>query len=646
MVTKFIGSVEQLVNCPSIALIGAEPETVLSFDKLQFFTKSYFGAENWKYCERLPRVNSLGKTIRDYDFSYVFNKKEQDSFLLNYIIMYNEYNRPIGYTYLQHDIKLKKYGIEEVRVSFEFRHGDTDLFQELVIDVYYGKHIDLTNKHLAHQNLKETYRNTYRALTSDELKLLKATNRGYSKNIIDAANRNSLIYRYSGKLSKEVYSLGSNHFKISKPILDKASYYDIMDVEGNDYFLIYTDTDNSLRIYNLDNPNIVNDLYEPNVIRNIVIARPYHLNIGSNFIVGSNQCFYLMRELVDPSISEATYPYSHSEDVFKLLWGINKRNLTDESLRVAKSPDGVYYCKDPIDKSLIPYTIKGKTLQTLDVELNEIIWEFTKANNKNATNLVLESNDLYSTTELTHQLIYAHKGLLLTAVVDNNVLVYPNLFNYDIPSEPTPGILRSSKIPIDLNEEDGTGFYYHHYHPEYDETGTAIPRDQIFLNTFNVITPSLFLLGIYNEEGKDKRDRITWEHLTYSDFDPSLEWPLYEKHDINERNYYPPNNTGEEDPIEALDPYMYYSPVDNYLATLCKFYLLETHAEYNSRELSYSPKLYPLIGSSGLKNFDKIVKYHDSSLINNFIPINVVNKGNIYGKVQSEDKQFYYIRHL
>lgn len=555
MITKYIGSVDSFLKCQSVAFVEVSDRLTL----VESGIPDYLPTSNIFSRLKLVSKNAKGQ------FTVHFTEEERDGFILNYIIMYNQFGDPIGFTNLTQNIDLYKYGIETITLSFDYVIVNKQAY--LNIDTDYVSHIIETNEKKAHLNLFDSSLGGYEAVNKSDLMGLKSKRQGFTKNLLDSLRNDKLIYRYSGNLSRGLTYFTNGYWMIYKDDFDQSLFIDIFKIEGIEYLVTYDGA--KLKFHR------GSEVHEYNVY----IESPLHL--GSNMILSKYG-------------ADGYHIYSTKE----LASGVRKEILTSSMTNPSRSGGelvsepllvtGYKVCKDPIDKSIMLYKMGLNGITTNCVRLNEILKDFG--------NPKLESQSL----------VYASKGLMFTANTDDTGLITEaSLFTFNL-----PGKIRNSRLQSWYDSSDLDGKSHDLISKQFDNKviGTHI-NDIVF------ITTNLIYVNKSQYTYKDFRDqsKCTWNRT-----------------DINAR--YPEDTT---------DPYMYYLDYVKYNQQrgLQKF-LIEVNGEFNYDpsiyETTYKLKIYDLIGRTGLRNMEKLIKTYSVDS-RDYTVMNLTLDGNIYGYIETEN---------
>lgn len=372
MITKYIGSVNEFINCESVALVNVIDSVTLVESEIPNYSPTNI------YFNRIKLVN------RSSDGSFVarFTRDEQIGFVVNYVIMYNAIGSPIGFTNLTQDINLYKYNIESITVSFDFVVVNEK--SNISVNINYVAHEVMTSKRAAHLNLFEGHSG---AVSKSDIDI--EPKEGFTNNYIHAFRNKTLIYRYSGKLSVGDCFLDHDCWVIKKDIIDKSRFIDIMD-NGSERFLAIV-YDSGMRILS------------PTRDSNFDITVESYNDFGSNLVVGrkygGDKKIYSMNDLII-GVDNPLKTVHHVEP-----------GVVDESDIVSSH----FTIKDPIDKSIIFYRKVDSNIVTDDKYLNGILYDF--------------NNPKF----LSGDIVYSSKGMMFVSDHKDDVINSVGYYTFSLP---------------------------------------------------------------------------------------------------------------------------------------------------------------------------------------------------------------------
>lgn len=358
MITKYIGSADEFLDCESVAFVNVLDNYVLvESDISQYYT-----------------TNSLFSKVklvsRDENgiFTAVFSESERVNFVVNYLIMYNSLGDPIGFCNLTQNIDLIKYDIETITLSFDYTVVNKTIY--INVKISYQSHLIRTRQKLAHSELFNNPQGK-KAVNKSSIVSTLSTTKLFTNNLLEVCRDPNLIYRYSGNISKSFDRFLTNYIELNLSDFSKSKYIEIILKNNIEYILSY------------DGTNLT--ITAPNYHKSYEMAIDSSLHIGSNFILansGDGYKLYPTDDLLNGNftpIKTNTMEYNDSEV------SLNKEDLILTDIRVVKNP---------ITKNLMLYKLTEEGLETNDKELQNIL-------------------DFFGIVRITDQFpIYAADGLL------------------------------------------------------------------------------------------------------------------------------------------------------------------------------------------------------------------------------------------
>ena len=379
MITKYIGSVREFIDCESIALVNVVNGITLVESEIPKYSPAniYFG--------RVKIVN------RDSNGEFIahFTREDQVGFVVNYVIMYNSMGNPIGFTNLTQDINLYKYNIESITVSFDFTI--INKISNISVDINYTAHEVLTSHRAAHTNLFDGKKG---AVTKSDISIKERE--GFSNNYLHVFRDKSIVYRYSGKLSKGNSFFDHENLILRKDILDNSKFVEIVNTsKGKAIIFVYD-----------DKIKIISD----NVNSNYFVTVPSRLDVGSNVIIPKYSGGERKILLVEDLINMTEHPLQTS-------------NYTESGVLEPKDMDisGMFTAKNPVDKSISIYRLEDSMVISGDKDLNSTLRMF--------------GIPKFYSEKLIY---YSPKGMMFTAKLDSdNKILTVSYFTISLPWKST-----------------------------------------------------------------------------------------------------------------------------------------------------------------------------------------------------------------
>lgn len=433
MIAKYIGSASEFSRA-KYAMIVYSSTSSLNRRNLSTYTSSnkYFLAtatvqtdieynadSNKNY--RIAKFTKLdiSKFIEDY------NRAKKDSndpinASVNFIILLDMYSDPVGYVDLTQTIDLIKYGIQTIKLIFNFKiivNGNG--YIELNLDTIYTKHISDSSSHKAH-NSQFNRKDEFKVLSRDEiLDFSKSNFQSAPEFIHDVDQVEQLpksIYHYSGKLNKGLDSYGIFRFKIRYQDFNNTAFFDIIKY-NNCYFIILCNSYQTT-VYAFDSEG---ELLRRVVINSMIIKSSN--NIGSNLFIIPTQIeethVYSTKELFDVILDN---DLNDKVDLGSLVLPLHIQHLHYKGKDDAVSSIGFKYCKNPFTKELYPYYFTSDKVYKGCNELYNILSQFN----------LLNSKDRYINS-LSESILFAANNLVCTGFTGSsnysNYIRSLNIFN-------------------------------------------------------------------------------------------------------------------------------------------------------------------------------------------------------------------------
>jgi len=429
MITEYNGSLNDFLDCQKVAFCYVKEGTALSKANLSTYTPDN------PYVFKVPPKITIKTQVpgtSNYIFKCEFDDQDKKAvYIVNYLVMYNYLNEPIGYVDLQQSISIKEFDINYITLEFDYKESVQS--GQLVFDISYTPHIVETGKNLAHRILFSEKLGIQKVSTKDEVLALVAKHKKTTRNLLDIYRNDKLLYRYSGKLA-----LGYNHLVEKQYIVPAEVFHNeweqpvgtisgILEVDGIEYIVIWYRSGSKL-VRVTDSKVFILDFQ---------ILTPYH--IANNFIV---ETIYLK----DIKGNLVKQQYLHSTRVIVGELAENTRfssahmskdsNFNEKDLALGSE---YHICKDPFANELMIYKRTGEDVIYLSDKLREIINDFNNCN-------------LWS-----KEIIFAAKGFLTLGEFNGECFEAKKVefYNYNL-----PGKINRTVISQDYNLDEGPLRYY------------------------------------------------------------------------------------------------------------------------------------------------------------------------------------------
>jgi len=455
MITEYIGSLDDFLNCYRVAFCDVKPNISLVRSELNTYTpdNSYV----FKYEPKL--VNK--ELVRGFDepvFRCRFTKQDkQMGYIVNYLVMYDYLNKPIGFVDLQQNIDIFNYDVDTITLEFNYQE-DVQAVQ-LVLDATYAPHILATKNNQAHRILFSDLLRSRKASTKDAIASLVPTRKKSTRNLLNIYRNPKLLYRYSGTLA-----LGYQYLKETQYVIPDSIFFNaweqpvgtisgILNVDGVEYIAIWYRTGSKLvRAYDSKVFELDFQIITPyHIANNFVLETTYTKD--SNGKVTKHQYIHPTKVLVTESIDNTrTSPAQMSKT----------SNFDGEDLDL---DDTYHICKDPFKTELLIYRRYMDSIIYLSDGLDKIMYDFGNPNIGDK------------------EILFASKGFLALGNFSGECLEVSKVefYNFNLHGEIIDG-----KWTQKYNLDDGSISYY------TNEENTGL-FDSMELELIVPITPDLIM---------------------------------------------------------------------------------------------------------------------------------------------------------